>query len=318
MMSPFIAADLWAYDVEIKRWFSIKSESPKIPAPRWLHSAVVIGDRMIIFGGVSYSDIILGDIWVFNPDDNTWVHAVPNGDKILPREGHSATAMKGEHMVVFGGISYGHIPFNDLWIYDATRNEWTAAQPKGTPPPPRWLHTANSYVNSDGQEFLVVFGGVTKNWIPLNDLWVLDYAKLEWLHPKSVGLPPFPRMMHGAALVNDQLYIHAGIANNIPFDDVWVYDMTKGEWGEQLPHGAFPFAREGHSFTLVQPPSPAKQPDRRPEFNPPPTAPDQDNLTPLIKSTVTPRPVNRYRKEYYPNRWMFVFGGAGPKPKDTD
>ncbi len=91
---------------------------------------------MVVFGGVSYSDIILGDVWLFNPsaprhrrrrrcllthacaDDDTWMKANPKGAQvILPREGHSATVVKTK-MYVFGGISYGHTPFNDLWTYD--------------------------------------------------------------------------------------------------------------------------------------------------------------------------------------------------------
>src|SRR5262249_21710628 len=57
--------------------------------------------------------------WVFNPADNSWVKAAPTGDNILPREGHSASVVQGSQMWVFGGISYGHVPFNDLWLYDS-------------------------------------------------------------------------------------------------------------------------------------------------------------------------------------------------------
>jgi len=53
--------------VDAKVWKNVRSESAKIPAPRWLHTAVAIGNKMVIFGGVSYSDIILGDVWLFDP-----------------------------------------------------------------------------------------------------------------------------------------------------------------------------------------------------------------------------------------------------------
>jgi len=318
LLSPFIAADLWMYDTETKRWFSVKSSSAQVPAPRWLHSAVSIGGRMLVFGGVSYSDIILGDVWLFNPDDSSWIKAAPIGDNILPREGHSACVAKDTQMWVFGGISYGHIPFNDLWMYDSTRNEWAVKDAKGITPPPRWLHSASTFQDSTKKESIIIFGGVTRNWIPLNDLWVLDLEKLEWTHPHSVGLPPFPRMMHGAGIIKDKLFVHAGIANNIPFEDLWTYDLSKNLWNEENEHGAYPFAREGHSLTVVCAPPKAEGAGEatRPPYMPPPPAEDQ--LMPLIKNTTSARDLNRFRKDYTTNCWFFTFGGAGPKPRETD
>lgn len=104
-----------------------------LPVDRWLHTAVVLSStqaqgtntqtnqRMAIFGGVSYSGIILGDLWLLEPVNKTWTEAHPSSDiPILPREGHSAVADGGILMWVFGGISYGYEPFNDLWCYDAS------------------------------------------------------------------------------------------------------------------------------------------------------------------------------------------------------
>jgi len=141
---------------------------------------------------VSYSDIILGDIWAFNPKDNSWHRAAPTGEQILPREGHSAVTIAKTEMWVFGGISYGHIPFNDLWMYDSAKDQWSVQKPLGTLPPPRWLHTADVWVDSNNVPRMYIFGGVTKNFIPLDDLWYLDRIENKWHHPKSVGAPPFP------------------------------------------------------------------------------------------------------------------------------
>jgi len=51
-----------------------------------------------------------------------WLATSPTGDQILPREGHSAAVMGSTlaEMWIFGGVSYGHLPFNDLWMYDAS------------------------------------------------------------------------------------------------------------------------------------------------------------------------------------------------------
>jgi len=55
----------------------------------------------------------------------TWIKANPTGLAILPREGHSAAVMMQHEMWIFGGISYSHVPFNDVWVYDACTYSYT-------------------------------------------------------------------------------------------------------------------------------------------------------------------------------------------------
>lgn len=325
MQSPFISADLWMYNLDTKEWHNIKSVSVNVPAPRWLHTAVHCMGRMIIFGGVSYSDIILGDLWVFDINEFTWTKAVPTGPVILPREGHSATVTgNGQEMMwVFGGISYGHIPFNDLWSYNTRTNQWALEKPNGVPPPPRWLHTASEFQDSKGNWKIFVFGGVTRNWVPLDDLYVFDVATRTWVHPKTQNYPPFPRMLHAASIINivqPTLMVCGGTANNIPFDDCWNYDIVEQSWNEIHEWGAFPFAREGHSMVRVDPlPRTTKATPREP-WDPEKYKdyPPVDPLMPTIFNVTKPRPLNRYRKEVFENRWVIVFGGAGPKPRLED
>ena len=71
-----------------------------------------------------------------------------------------------------------------------------AGQPVG-----RWLHTASAFGNN-----MYVFGGVTRDYVPLNDLWVFDTFKKSWSQPVIAGQGsdfPFPRMLHSAALLGD-------------------------------------------------------------------------------------------------------------------
>jgi len=269
---------------------------------------------------VSYSDIILGDIWAFNPKDNSWHRAAPTGEQILPREGHSAVTIAKTEMWVFGGISYGHIPFNDLWMYDSAKDQWSVQKPLGTLPPPRWLHTADVWVDSNNVPRMYIFGGVTKNFIPLDDLWYLDRIENKWHHPKSVGAPPFPRMLHAGNIIEDKLFVHGGVANNIPFEDLITFDLRNRKWEEQFPTGPYPNAREGHTTCKVQPdPAPEQEippPNWKP-IEPNPDSKDKENLQPLLHQLV-PRPLNRYRKYYWNSRWLFMFGGAGPKAREGD
>jgi hypothetical protein len=319
VMSPFIAADLWSYDLDTKLWANILTESLNVPAPRWLHTANRLGDRLVVFGGVSYSDVILGDLWVFSPRDKSWLKANPAGSTILPREGHSAVVMQMQTIWVFGGISYGHMPFNDLWMYDGSKNQWTLVKANGQPPPPRWLHAATVFRDDAGNEKMYVFGGITRNWIPLDDLWVLDKNTITWYHPQTKGFPPFPRFLHQLAVLQTKMVVHGGMANNIPLEDMWMYDIVDRTWDEELATGPYPFAREGHACDVVVPPDANVEPQAREPFVPKPLPDDgRDPLMPLITNVTSPRPLNRLRKEVFPNRFLLCFGGAGPKPRLTD
>jgi len=56
------------YDMDELYMFDIKSHTWR-PAARYLHSAVVVGDSMVIFGG---NDKASGDVWSFNFATRRW------------------------------------------------------------------------------------------------------------------------------------------------------------------------------------------------------------------------------------------------------
>lgn len=280
--------DHWSYDLEKHEWELVRVRSSQplahspwlsaqqmqdpvlkdplpvlLPPTRRLHTAVVMKHRMLIFGGVSHNNLILGDLWIFDPAEGSWIEASadgPGGSPILPREGHSAVTLKDElTMLVFGGVSYGFLPFNDLWQYSAVDNAWTRLTGPTTQNAPmqRWLHTAVHYVAPDsegGAESMIVFGGLTAHYVPLNDVHVWDVASSSWSGPKvCTGTPPFPRMMHTAVVVRDTMLVSGGAANNLPLDDLWALDLRTFHWRELLMTGGYPFARTGASAIVLSP-----------------------------------------------------------------
>lgn len=314
---PFVGDDLFFYDLNTRSWTHIVPKGNQVPPSRWLHSAVANDNKMIIFGGVSRTQQVLGDVWIFDPESSEWTKANPEG-AVLPRQGHTAV-VSGTQMIVFGGISYGYLPFNDVAVYDIGANSWTIEKPEGTVPPPRWLHTAVVYNNKeDGTSKMYIFGGVTREYIPLNDMYAYDIASKTWEKPKAVNYPPFPRMLQSMAITGQNILVAGGSANNMPFEDLWSYDMKTETWQELLPTGAFPFAREGATMVVLdieeqeipESPVPVK----------PTAAPDTDGAKiPRVFSTfnanakkkMSPRP-NRFRKNWSNTGFMVVFGGAGP------
>lgn len=60
--------ELYMFDIKSQTWEFIRPKGQK-PAARYLHSAVVIGDCMVIFGG---NDKASGDVWSFNLEIRRW------------------------------------------------------------------------------------------------------------------------------------------------------------------------------------------------------------------------------------------------------
>ena len=117
----------------------------------------------------------LNDVHVYSIEACSWER--PKLQSVQPsgRHGHSAV-VAGDGMLVFGG--YSSASHNDMWRLDLIDFEWQALAPKGTPPCPRWRHTA---VMTDVGG-MYVFGGNTRGSESenLNDMYCYDIERSQW------------------------------------------------------------------------------------------------------------------------------------------
>ncbi|CAI2376833.1 unnamed protein product [Moneuplotes crassus] len=65
--------DIMKFDSKLNRWFKAKENSSIKPKPRYAHSMFCYFNYLIIFGGMSYSGEILGDLWVYDIVKETWI-----------------------------------------------------------------------------------------------------------------------------------------------------------------------------------------------------------------------------------------------------
>lgn len=213
--------DLWEYDLDTKIWKCVLAQSENgvypapMPEPRLLHSAVTVSNRMVVFGGASHEGKVLGDTWTFNPLTSAWAEARPNGTRPLPREGH-CSAVIGDTVYVFGGISIGFQPFNDLWAYNTIENTWTEISPNQPmrAPAPRWLHSCAAFSATGKEENMMfyVFGGVGADYVPMNDFQVFDMSRGGWAAPiAGASIPPFPRMLANMVFMGSR-YVYEDIS----------------------------------------------------------------------------------------------------------
>ncbi|XP_030299443.1 uncharacterized protein LOC115597555 isoform X9 [Sparus aurata] len=109
------------------------------------HSAAFYKKELFVFGGVQQSHSS-GDkpcsnaLYIFNPEFELWYQPIVEGERPLPRFGHSATLMS-QKLVIFGGRKTATY-LNDLHVLDLGFMEYTAVKCGNMPPLPRGFHAA--------------------------------------------------------------------------------------------------------------------------------------------------------------------------------
>lgn len=158
------------------------------------HSAVFYQKELFVFGGVRPSHA-LGDkscsnaLYIFSPEYELWYQPIVEGDKPLPRFGHSATLL-GQKLVIFGGRKTAAY-LNDLHVLDLGLMEYTAVKSANMPPLPRGFHAAVPMLDKR----ILISGGCSAIGA-LQDVHVFNTDTSMW---SSVACPLFcskPRAGH--------------------------------------------------------------------------------------------------------------------------
>lgn len=101
------SSDIYFVDSKTGFWYHNRPGIDQEPEPRYMHSAVVYKNLMVIHGGISCRDgSILSDTWSFDFIDGKWKNVNFNQKNIIvPRFGHTAVMVK-QFMFIFGGLTY--------------------------------------------------------------------------------------------------------------------------------------------------------------------------------------------------------------------
>ncbi|DBA74712.1 TPA: hypothetical protein ACH3X2_009374 [Trebouxia sp. C0005] len=133
--------ELYVFDIKSHSWELVLPKGQR-PAARYLHSAVVVGDSMVIFGG---NDKASGDVWSFQFAARRWKLL----SKVVPMNkggpgsifAHSAVATADDSgFLVFGGQYVDDNLIDDVWYFNIEKRKWRKMAvygPKNSKPAPR-------------------------------------------------------------------------------------------------------------------------------------------------------------------------------------
>jgi host cell factor len=176
--------------------------------------------------------------------DVDWAPIQPEGEKPVPRGGHSAVSAESS-LVIFGGHSYGgdskFFYYNDTHLFDAETCTWHNVKCSGELPAPRYGHSV-ALVGSR----MFVFGGKGEGGALFRDVHFLDLVTWAWIPVSSTTAGPSPRMNHASVLVGRKVVVHGGWDGaKRCLSDIWVFDTDSFTWMSPKTAGLPPSPRYG-------------------------------------------------------------------------
>mmetsp|Transcript_14214 Transcript_14214/g.23511 ORF Transcript_14214/g.23511 Transcript_14214/m.23511 type:complete len:545 (+) Transcript_14214:139-1773(+) len=261
--------DLWKLDLERYRWTRCENVGGPWPTSRRGHTATLVGNRLVVFGGRGNDEDLFNDIYILHTDTLQWSQPTVTGDIPAPRYGHSVIltgelySRTGAFLAIFGGC--GDAIYNDLFSLDLDTFYWTnfsqgldagSYWPEG-----RVGHTADLV---DGK--MIVFGGAGMGGF-FNEvlLLALDSGTPVWTRPDmsmSVTPPPAPRRAHTSTRIGHTILVFGGGIGTESFSDIHILDTVTTSWVRSLTDSTSgsiessteekPSYRWGHSSTLVK------------------------------------------------------------------
>ena len=202
-------------------WSHIEASDESLVLPRVGHAAVSMGDWVLLLGGVQPDQASRErEVSCIDARTATWHRLQCFGNAPTGRAWHTATAVQGGRVLVFGG-SNGRKLFGDLHELQLAETEgdeppagarWSHPTTTGETPPSRMGHTATCVPGGR----LWMFGGFTKasaNKGYACELYELDVSTMDWhrLEPRQDDdEPPIAGRLGAASFVHDETFLVFG------------------------------------------------------------------------------------------------------------
>ncbi|CEP03510.1 Protein kinase domain-containing protein [Plasmodiophora brassicae] len=212
-----------------------------IPPARENHALVVVGDRMIVFGGSEYGRLS-NEVYELSLSTCTWKKIETSGKPPSARERHTMTIVDNV-AYIFGGQSAECEFLNDLYALDFSTWTWSLLNPPKAPTP-RNHHSA---VAVDTR--IYVFGGKSHNGY-FNDVHYYDISTRQWHQPQLQGISPAGRWGHTSIAFDRRIVIFGGWNGTWCFNDLNLLDTVTKAWTRLTTTTSGPSARAYHSASV--------------------------------------------------------------------
>jgi N-acetylneuraminic acid mutarotase len=220
--------DTWIFDLQSKQWSEITTAIRPVARRSAGMYFDPVNEKAVLFGGYLNNDSHAGDMWIFDPVDNTWTEIFPSS-KPVARYGHSLVYDSVNQLgFLFGGRVTALQ--SETWAFNYSSNSWTLLNPTQKPKARYW-HDA---VFDTNQERMILFGGDDEGLgRSRNDIWMFNPKTNEWTEIFP-DIQPIPRTNHKMVYdsLNQRIILFGGLGNDFSdsYNDTWTYDCINDNW----------------------------------------------------------------------------------------
>jgi len=184
--------DLYILDTETFHWTKVTNPRGTKPAARSGHSALLVKDKIVVFGGGGAGGKPMSDVHYLNTRKMSWSQPNLIGTGPSARAGHTAVVLHKTNVLIFGG-GYIDKVCNDVHILNVERGQWSRPADTGDVPCARTGHSMNAVKSR-----IFVFGGCDSSGMMYNDLYLLDATFFR----TQLGGIYSPKVVHSPAFNN--------------------------------------------------------------------------------------------------------------------
>ncbi|KAL9647250.1 hypothetical protein ABK040_012602 [Willaertia magna] len=190
--------DLWKFNCKTEKWINLTDKQKgQVPTPRSNHSAVIIDNSLILFGGLGEEmEDVKQDMYILNLQTLQWrkIQLDDTDDKPPASRSH-ACCVHRKSMILFGGGTE-KVCYNTLYRFDLEVERWFKIKPRKS------------------EELLEAEKDPTK---PIASNLIL--------------VEPEPRMFCEAILYDmDRLFLFGGRNGKQKINEVWQFDFQNSQW----------------------------------------------------------------------------------------
>nr|XP_009938192.1 PREDICTED: rab9 effector protein with kelch motifs-like [Opisthocomus hoazin] len=184
---------IYILDTVTWKWLPVAAKG-RMPVLTY-HSATIYRKELFVFGGTfpRKASLAVGPcsnvLYVFNPEHEIWYQPISEGEKPLPRFGHSATLLKNK-LLIFGGRR-SSLYLSDMHILDLGFMEYTPVPLLAGQPSARCFHAALAV----SDQKVLISGGCNARGA-LQDAFVFHLDTLSWSTVIHHDLCSVPRAGH--------------------------------------------------------------------------------------------------------------------------
>ncbi|KAM4666170.1 uncharacterized protein AAGF69_006196 [Amazona ochrocephala] len=186
-------SSIYILDTITWKWLLVAAKG-RMPVLTY-HSATIYCKELFVFGGTSSqkASMAVGPcsnvLYIFNPEHEIWYQPISEGEKPLPRLGHSATLLKNK-LLIFGGRR-ASLYLSDMHILDLGFMEYTPVPLLAGQPSARCFHAALAV----SDQKVLISGGCNARGA-LQDAFLFHLDTLSWSTVIHHDLCSVPRAGH--------------------------------------------------------------------------------------------------------------------------